>query len=194
MTCFNHAFRAVGFPEQPAERIRKTVGMTLKEAVRCMAADMGEKNTDQFITHFKDQADRIMAQNTVLYPGTKDILAGLKDEGFRTGIVTSKLRYRILDILRREDMTHQVDVIVGFDNVRNAKPDPEGLFMAMKTLTVTPDHTLYVGDSEIDAQAAANAGIRFIGVLTGTTTASDFEKYCPMAVLQGIQDLRRWIL
>ena len=36
---------------------------------------------------------------------------------------------------------------------------------------------LYVGDSFVDAQAAEAAGMKFAGVLTGTTTREEFLKY-----------------
>ena len=42
---------------------------------------------------------------------------------------------------------------------------------------------LYIGDSYIDAQAAQNAKIDFVGVTTGTTSREKLESYPHVAVL-----------
>ena len=52
-----------------------------------------------------------------------------------------------------------VDVIVGRDTVDPVKPDPGPLLSAARELSVTPDQSLFIGDSERDAVAADRAGM-----------------------------------
>lgn len=42
---------------------------------------------------------------------------------------------------------------------------------------------LYVGDSLVDAEAAARAGVAFAAVTTGATVGEEFSTYRPVAVL-----------
>ncbi len=49
------------------------------------------------------------------------------------------------------------------DQVR-PKPAPDILELCIRRAGVEPQHAIYVGDSHIDREAAAAAGIRFIGV------------------------------
>jgi len=51
--------------------------------------------------------------------------------------------------------------ITSFD-VENAKPHPEGLYKILDYFQLTPEETLYVGDSTIDYLAAKEAKIPFI--------------------------------
>src|SRR5579885_430722 len=44
------------------------------------------------------------------------------------------------------------------------KPAPDILHLCMKRAGATPEHTVYVGDSPIDRQAALAAGTRFIAI------------------------------
>ena len=46
-----------------------------------------------------------------------------------------------------------IDVIIGGDDVKNEKPDPEGLLTAIQKLNVSKNQALYVGDSIVDANS-----------------------------------------
>lgn len=54
-----------------------------------------------------------------------------------------------------------VDAIVGRDTVETYKPDPEPLLYSIRTLSASPDGTLFVGDSERDEKAARRADVDF---------------------------------
>ena len=69
--------------------------------------------------------------------------------------------------------------MLGGEDVPAFKPDPRGLLLALERLAVAPADAIYVGDTTIDAEAAANAGLRFVAVLTGPTTRADFAPYRP---------------
>lgn len=58
------------------------------------------------------------------------------------------------------------------------KPDPRVFDPALQRLSkhgVGAENTTYVGDSIKDFQAARAAGMRFVGVLRGTTSAAEFS-------------------
>jgi phosphoglycolate phosphatase len=54
-----------------------------------------------------------------------------------------------------------VDAIVGRDTVETHKPDPEPLLATIRSLSVSPERTLFIGDSERDARTAQRAGVDF---------------------------------
>jgi len=170
----NYAFKLLGFETASREKIRKTVGMTLKESFFELTGVSDKKLTDKFICYFKDMADKIMAKNTVLYDDTIQVLSQLKSMGCNTAIVTSKFHYRIDEILNNYSISELVDYIVGFEDVGTAKPSPEGILKAVSYLNVDKKNVLYVGDSIIDANTAKNASIDFAAVLTGATAAKEF--------------------
>ena len=150
-----------------------------------------EQEAARFTALFKEKADEIMVDCTQLYPGVPEVLQKLKRDGYRVGIVTTKYRYRIEDILKRFNGTEWIDLIVGGDNVKVEKPDPEGLLWAIDKLGVEKDEILYVGDSLVDAKTAANAGVRFAAVLTGTTTREAFAGYDPVMIAENVVEVYR---
>jgi phosphoglycolate phosphatase len=63
--------------------------------------------------------------------------------------------------LARHDLLDGVDAVVGRDSVGTHKPDPEPLLTTIDHIGADPETTLFVGDSERDAETAARAGVAF---------------------------------
>ena len=127
-----------------------------------------------------------MAPSTELYDGVKDLVHRLTSSNFVLGILSTKFRYRICQILERYELTDQFSVIVGGEDIEKSKPDPEGLHMILSKTSIKPEQAVLVGDSLTDAETALRGGIDFIAVLTGTTSADQFTDYSPKAVLDSV--------
>lgn len=56
---------------------------------------------------------------------------------------------------------HAIGPVVGRDTVASEKPDPEGLLSVVDDLDADPEATVFVGDSERDAETARRAGTEF---------------------------------
>ena len=180
--------------EEPrtTEEIRKTIGLSLKETYFTLSGKHDEERAEQFSTYFKQKADEVMVESTQIYEPVKEVFASLRRNGCKIGIVTTKFHYRIDAILTKFAMNDMVDVIVGGEDVRTPKPDPEGLLYAINQLQLEKKDILYIGDSVVDAKTAQSAEVDFAGVLTGTTSAEDFAKFknvCIADDLYGIQML-----
>lgn len=63
--------------------------------------------------------------------------------------------------LREQGLAEHVEAVVGRGSVATLKPDPEPLLTVCESLGVAPDATLFVGDSESDAETASRAGTLF---------------------------------
>lgn len=188
-----YALEQLGEQPQELENIRKTIGMTLKEAYRILTGNMDEERVVSFETYFKQKADEVMVDGTNLYEPTRQMMELLREQGCKIGIVTTKYHYRIDAILAKFGMSHMVDVIVGGDDVKKQKPEPDGLFHAMKSLGVADEEMLYVGDNVIDAKAAKSAGVDFGAVLTGTTQELEFAIYPKKVVAKDLHGLMSFL-
>ena len=81
-----------------------------------------------------------------------------------------------------------MNFIVGGEDVKAAKPDPEGLLWAIERASGGgKSEVLYVGDSVVDAATAQAAGTDFAGVLHGMTTREELDAYPHVAI---VDDLR----
>ena len=63
--------------------------------------------------------------------------------------------------LEVHEIQHAVGPVVGRDSLASEKPDPEGLLSVVDEFDADPGATVFVGDSERDAETARRAGVEF---------------------------------
>jgi len=69
----------------------------------------------------------------------------------------------IMSILEHFSLQDFFDVVVTSHDVEHPKPAPDMLFLAVEKLNMKPERCLFIGDSELDKSAAAEANVQFAG-------------------------------
>lgn len=187
--CFHLTFDELGIPRADDEEIRKTIGWTLEEAFVHLTGVKEQEEILRFRKIYRGFADRHMTEKTKLLPETIPVLSELKARGKKIGVVTTKYRYRIEEAIEKFSIHRLIDGIVGGEDVRKFKPDPEGLELIVSKFGVRKEEVLYIGDCEVDAIAAERSGIDFAGVTTGTTTRQDFLLYPHKKIMEKLTEL-----
>ena len=175
--CFRNVLAMHGHDGINDESIKRTIGKTLEESFTILTGIDDKETLAAYRKEYVAQADRLMTANTVLFPETLDVLSRLKERGARIGIISTKYRYRIMELLGKKLPEGFLDIIVGGEDVKTPKPSPEGLTFAISHLGLEAAEVLYCGDSTVDAETARNAGVDFAGVLHGMTTREELEAY-----------------
>jgi phosphoglycolate phosphatase len=187
--CVTFAFRQMGLADPAPERICATIGLSLGETFTGLAGGSSPADIVRFRTLFLQRAEVVMVDRTQMFEAVGPVAAQLIGAGLRLGIVSTKFRYRIEQILGREGLLDAFSVIVGGEEVPQGKPDPAGLWQALAVLGVRPSEAVYVGDSEVDGETARRAGVDFLAVLSGPTSAEVLSGYAPVALLPGVGSL-----
>lgn len=78
------------------------------------------------------------------------------------------------------------DIIIGGEDVKQDKPDPQGIKKALRRLHRRKSETLYIGDSTVDAETAQAAKVDFVGVLNGMTTREELMVYPHRQILDNL--------
>lgn len=189
VTCFRNVLNQHGYTDVTDEDIKRTIGKTLEESFSILTGVTNEDQLAGFKSEYRKEADTHMTINTVLFLETKSVLLALKDAGAFIGIISTKYRYRIKEMLDQHFPGSFFNIIVGGEDVQTAKPSPEGLLFAIKQLHVTKTETLYIGDSTVDAATAKAAGVDFAGVTHGVTTAEELSKYPHWKIMNSLEEL-----
>jgi len=191
--CHRFAARALGLPEPAPEAIARTIGTPLVRVVPWLYGAAGAAVVEEYVRVYQARADEMMAGLTTLIPGAAEAVRALDRAGLRLGIVSQKLRYRVEEVLEREGLLSSFAVVLGAEDVDEFKPDPGGLLRAVERLGATPDASLFVGDTAIDAETAARAGVAFVALLSGVTARQEFAAYPPLAFLDSVRDLPAYL-
>ena len=171
------------------EAIKRTIGKTLEESFSILTGITNPAQLEAFRQEYRLEADVHMNVNTRLFPDTLSTLKELKKRGARVGIISTKYRFRILSYLEEFLPKDFLDIVVGGEDVKAPKPSPEGVKFALEHLGSSPEETLYIGDSTVDAETAQNAGVDFAGVLNGMTTGEELRVYPHKIIMQNLGEL-----
>lgn len=191
--CINFALREMGLDHVSQDAACRTIGLSLNETFLTLGKHHEPQRCDEFHQLFVQRADQVMVDLTALYETVPTMVEALRRRGLKLGIVSTKYRRRINEVLRREAVLDHFGVVIGGDDVEHYKPHPQGLFEAMKKLECSPESVVYVGDSKVDAELAKRAGVPLVVVLSGVTPKEHFDNYTPVGVLENISHLPQFL-
>ena len=107
--------------------------------------------------------------------GTKETLLKIKENNQKPCFISSKTRESMDSVIKYYNLDPIIDFSISGDEVKNFKPDPEGIIKTLKYFNAKSDEAIFIGDSLHDLGAARNANVKFLGVLSGICTKSDWE-------------------
>ena len=93
-----------------------------------------------------------------VYLGVPELLKQLKDNGYRTAVLSDKRQVFGVPEFRHSELSPVINRASFFTDGMAPKPDPAGLHDVMESLGVTPGECLFVGDSHRDIECAQRAG------------------------------------
>ena len=187
------ALAEMGWPEPDREAVRATIGYTLQDGYTMLTGDTDEEKRKEFFPRFKAHAAPVMIRDSVLCPGAEELLIWLGNAGVQTGIVSTKGGDQIAGIFEKYDLRDGLSLIIGGQDVKRNKPDPEGLDLAVERLGLDKGEVLFCGDTVIDAETAKRAGVDFCAVLNGTTPAEAFAGYPHIHIAPDLAELLTWL-
>ena len=159
--CSNLLARKFGLEEVSREVVLAGIGLPIEDCWRLYWGDFKE----EWLGYYRDEFRGVEQTGIRLFPNTVAALEELRAKRVRTGVVSNRrFARRVVDATK---LTPYMDVIIGLEDVTNAKPDPEALFKAIGKLGVGADEAVYVGDTDIDMKTAVAAAVRGVGVTTG---------------------------
>lgn len=191
---FLYGLHTMGYPIPTREAIRLTVGLVLKDGFTAITGETDEAKRDEFARLYRSICTPAQIATAVLCPGAKELLETLHDKGVKLAVVSSKPGPILEKILERQGVAHLFDLIIGADAVEKPKPDPAGIYAALRATGLEKGQILYCGDTVIDAGAAQNAGVDFCPVLNGTTPAEAFDPWPHVHLSPTLDDLRAWLI
>ena len=121
------------------------------------------EDVDKLLEEYRIYNDEIFLEVNKMMPNAKEVLKTLKEEGHNIAIVSTKKHDTVESNLKVYDLLEYIDDIVGCDDVKKQKPDPEGINKVLHDGRFARDEVIYVGDSVMDIMAGKNAGSYTVG-------------------------------
>ena len=113
-----------------------------------------ERNKEYYLSH--------LTVHTTCYPGVLEGIKTLAKNGHKMAVLTNKPGKSSRLILDHFGVSSDLVVNIGGGDIKELKPDPEGVFLCMKKAGISKEQTWMMGDHYTDLSVAENAGVRSI--------------------------------
>ena len=163
LASFRHATQTVLRREIPDAELAALVGgSNIHDQMRAIDAAQVDELVRVYREHNEPLHDELEA-----FEGIEHVLAELRREGRRLGIVTAKRRKTVELAFAVLPLERYFDVVVTSDMTERHKPDPEPVLTALERLGVSPAEAAFVGDSPFDVASGKAAGVFTVAVAWG---------------------------
>ncbi len=190
--CAQQAFADVGLAPVKAARIRRTIGLGIREMIDELIPGCDDELFLRICDAYRQHWFPVFSLRHAPFAGANALLEKLAAEGYLLGIATAKGRRGLQAELERTGLGAHIHASRTVDEAP-AKPNPAMLESLMEELGARPERTLMIGDTAHDLQMAANAGVAGLGVLAGSHTREELERAPHRVLLGGVSDLPAWL-
>lgn len=191
----NYALNKLGYPTHEIDQYHFMVGNGINKLFE-RALPEGEKSEEnvlrvrkQFIPYY----DQHNADDSCPYPGIPELLSNLQTAGIQLAVASNKYHSATQKLIEHYFPEIHFTAVFGQREGRNVKPDPTIVFDILKIADVDKKEVLYVGDSGVDMQTAANAGITACGVTWGFRPRTELEKFNPSYIVDSAEKIKEYI-
>ncbi len=121
-------------------------------------------------------------------PNSVEVLKTLHEQGYNIGIVSTRSKQGIEEILKDFNLQDYVDDICGVKDVEKLKPDPEGIFQLINRNNWNKDCVM-IGDSLMDMGCGNNYGAYTIAYLNNPKRSKELAENANVAITDMIEVL-----
>ncbi|MEU4621859.1 HAD family hydrolase [Actinoplanes sp. NPDC023801] len=184
---WSRAFRRFGIT-RPMWRIHRGIGMGGDNFVPEVGGrDVEEQHGDELREAWAREFDQLIGE-VQPFEGAYELLAEVKDRGFRLVLASSGKREHVETFLDLIGARSLADAWTTSDDVANTKPEPDLVAAALGKVGGTGG--VMVGDSVYDAQAAAKLDVPVIGVRTGGFSVGELHEAGVLQVFDSLVAFR----
>lgn len=191
--CFNESFDALGLPRADENAIRAMIGLPLTESYKHLLPQDRGISQDDFVNAYRDVwRDEARLPLSPLFEGVPQLLEELNEAGFRMCVATGKSR----EGLERE--LNHYDLYGYFEDTRCAnetepKPHPQMIEQLLVGCGIGPAEAVMIGDTPLDLDMGRAAGVRCVGVTSGSQTRQQLEASQPDVIFDVITSAKDYL-
>ncbi len=187
----NYALKRAGLPLVSQDQVRAAAGYASVYLIDELTEHRFDVDSEEFKAVWQDFSDHYAAHHndaTRPYPGIMEALAGLAERGCKMAVVSNKM-HADTEALRELWFADYIPVGLGYMPSRPRKPAPDMAWAALEELGSKPEHAIYVGDSDPDAQIAHASGCFGVCCTWGFRTREQLEQEHPDRIIDTPEEL-----
>ena len=192
VACTQATLEELGQPRADESIIRGAIGLGLRETVNRFAPGCDDELYGRIVEVYRRLWFDDFVYRPELFPGSRDVLEQLRQEGYLLAVATAKSR-RGLDLdLEGTGLGPMFEMTRTVDEARS-KPHPQMILDILDELDVSAARSLMIGDTSHDMFMAQNAGTGSAAVLTGSQSRTELSDASPEVYFDDLTELPPWL-
>lgn len=191
--CVNHVLANHDYPTHPLDAYRYFVGNGMAKLIERALPENRKSERDAILSEFYPIYDQHKADKTAPYPGMVSLLETLQSRGLQVAVASNKVQSAMQPLMEYYFPTIRFTAALGQRDGIPIKPDAAIVNDIMAIGNVSHNEVLYVGDTSVDMQTAANAHVTSVGVLWGFRTRDELAQSGAKYIIEKPTDLLRVI-
>jgi phosphoglycolate phosphatase len=186
-----YALKAFGIDEPDLDKLEPFIGPPLMDSFKDFYG-FNDEEAKKAVEKYRERFTDIGIFENEIYPGIKEMLAKLKNEGKKIAIASSKPTVLVERILEHFEIDEYFDVVVGSELDGRRSRKEEVVEEALRQLVPNDKigkSVAMVGDRKFDVEGALEFGLTSIGVSFGFAPEGELEKAGAEYIVDTVEEL-----
>jgi len=161
-------------PQRNETQCASTIGLPLINCFKTLFPELRQEEAqlcaETYRQLFTENLQMIKPQP---FPLVKETLRALKESGRILTIASSRSHKSLVELTHDMGIADYISYLIGADDVKNAKPNPEPVLNTLTKMKFKASETLVVGDMAVDILMGSHANVKTCGVTWGNGTKEE---------------------
>lgn len=174
----NYALEKCGYPKHSPAAYPYYVGNGVRRLLERVLPDddRTEENVERMHRYFVEYYGANLTRHTEPYPGIRQLLHDLRDNGIRVAVASNKYQAAVSELISHFFPEVEWAAVHGHREGVPVKPDPSIVFSILSECPTPKSEVLYVGDSGVDMVTARRASVTSVGVTWGFRSEKELRE------------------
>jgi HAD superfamily hydrolase (TIGR01549 family) len=151
----------------PIERVRPLIGKGGDKVTPELTGLDPESGESTRISDTRAEIFKHMLPSLEPTPGARELLAHLAARGLELVVATSAKEAEVQALLEQAGVADLIKAASSADDAERSKPDPDIVQAALRTVGRLASHSIMIGDTPYDVEAATRARVPILAVRCG---------------------------
>ena len=171
------------------EEVISKFGPPAYSIIRDMTRTLSDDIQSRAVSDYYECYRTHVSTRGLVFPGITELLRKVRGSGRRLALFTGVEKNMMEYTLTPFKLSEFFEVHVTADDIKNSKPDPEGINLALTRINASPNESIYIGDSPTDIIAGKRAGVMTGAALWSPENRGDPTTEHPDYEFRSVQQL-----
>ncbi|MFX1308125.1 MAG: HAD family hydrolase [Promethearchaeota archaeon] len=136
-----------------------------------------------------NQFNKYKEAESTVFEGVDELIRSLFNKKLKMAILTNNKSQYADDVLEKFNLTEFFNIVIGFNDVSEVKPNPEGIQKILNNWNIKPSEAIFIGDMTTDVDAGKAANVKMVCVASGLAQKETLKEHQPDILVENTEEL-----